>query len=90
MKSKKFRNFAVSKEIRSQTTKNNTTMKPISNEQLNEWWNNCSFDEMKEITGYASYEFSSDDGYQDYIDACDEIWNNLTYGEKLSAYNKLN
>lgn len=90
MESKKFRNFAVSKEIRSQTTKNNTTMKPISNEQLNEWWNNCSFDEMKEITGYASYEFSDEDGYQDYIDACDEIWNNLTYGEKLSAYNKLN
>ncbi len=90
MESKKFRNFAVSKEIRSQTTKNNTTMKPISNEQLNEWWNNCSFDEMKEITGYASYEFSDEDGYQDYIDACDEIWNNLTYGEKISAYNKLN
>jgi hypothetical protein len=90
VESKKFRNFAVSKEIRSQTTKNNTTMKPISNEQLNEWWNNCSFDEMKEITGYASYEFSDEDGYQDYIDACDEIWNNLTYGEKISAYNKLN
>jgi hypothetical protein len=45
---------------------------------------------MEKITGYACYEFSPDDGYQDYIDTCDEIWNNLTYGEKLSAYNKLN
>jgi hypothetical protein len=65
-------------------------MKSISNEQLNEWWNNRSFDEMEEITGYANYEFSPEYGYQDYIDACDEIWNNLTYGEKISAYNKLN
>jgi hypothetical protein len=66
-----------------------TTMALMTERMLNEWWSECGFDEMAIVTGYACYEFSPEDGYQDYIDHCDKIWENFTYGEKLFAYHKV-
>ncbi len=61
-------------------------MARISLAQLNEWWGNCGFDEMADILGYKFYEFSPEDGYQEYVDFCDNWWNSLTYNQKLSVY----
>jgi hypothetical protein len=56
---------------------------------LNEWWQNAGFDTMKSVTGFSFHEFDPDDGYQDYIDYCNNIWNNLTEEEKLLAYHNV-
>ena len=62
-------------------------MARISLAQLNEWWGNCGFDTLGDILGYKFYEFNPEDGYQEYVDFCDNWWNSLTYYEKLSVYN---
>lgn len=58
--------------------------------QLDEWWGNCDFKTMEFVTGYRQYNFSPEDGYQDFVDACDEYWNKLSYNQKLSLYKKYN
>ena len=61
-------------------------MKKVVESVLNEWWGEQGFDEMRAITGFAFYEFNPEDGYQDYVNHCDKIWDNFTYEQKLSAY----
>ena len=61
-------------------------MARMNTAMLEEWWGECGFDEMKLVTGFSYYEFNPEDGYQEYVDYCDEIWDNMTYREKLSAY----
>lgn len=65
-------------------------MAKISKETLNEWWGNCGFKEMEFITGYKQYEFSPDDGYQDFVDACNDWWEHLPTQEKINLYNLYN
>lgn len=65
-------------------------MAKISKETLNEWWNSCGFKEMELITGYKQYEFSPDDGYQDFVDACNDWWEYLPTQEKINLYELYN
>lgn len=37
---------------------------------------------VKLYKGYRQDDFSPNDGYQDFVDACDEWWNNLNFNEK--------
>ena len=39
--------------------------------QLDEWWGLCDFKTMEFVTGYCQHTFSPEDGYQDFVDACD-------------------
>lgn len=61
-------------------------VKNVVESVLNEWWGEQGFHVMRTITGFAFYEFNPKDGYQEYIDHCDKIWDNFTYEQKLSAY----
>lgn len=56
---------------------------------LNEWWQNAGFDVMKAVTGFSFHEFDPDDAYQDYVDYCDLMWNNLTEDKKMEAYHSI-
>lgn len=61
-------------------------MARMTKAQLDEWWGDCDFKTMEYITGYRQYEFSPEDGYQDFIDACDEYWDKLKYADKVYLY----
>lgn len=61
-------------------------MNTITNTMLDEWWKQRSFEEMEEITGYYQLSFSSDEGYQEFVDACDEYWDWLIFDIKLYYY----
>jgi hypothetical protein len=52
-----------------------------------EWWGTTCFKEMEQITGYRQSDFSSDDGFQDFVDACDAFWATLSIDEKAEKWN---
>jgi len=56
-------------------------------QKLKEWWRNTDFREMEKISGFKQLDFSPEDGYQDFVDACDNWWENLSEENKLDAYN---
>ncbi len=53
---------------------------------IKEWWGGTEFREMERITGYRQIDFSPDEGYQEFVDACHEWWNGKTTDEKISVY----
>ena len=55
----------------------------MSKEVLDKWWNTADFDLMERVTGQQRDNFSSDDGYQDFVDWCDKWWSELSFEEKL-------
>lgn len=50
------------------------------------WWQNTDFSTMEIVTGYNMFDFSDEDGYQDFVDACDEWWNSQSEYEKINIY----
>jgi hypothetical protein len=56
--------------------------------QLDEWWSHTEFWEMEQITGYKQDDFDPEDGYQDFVDACDEWWEKQSYSNKIYLYNQ--
>lgn len=52
----------------------------------NEWWAECDFMLMERVTGFRQDDFSEEDGYAEFVDACDEWWNDLTDEDKVSEY----
>lgn len=66
-------------------------MAHINNEILDEWWYmHCGFNEMEKATGYSRFDFEPDDGYQDFVDACDRWWLTRSDEQKKSAYKEVN
>lgn len=61
-------------------------MARITEAIVNEWWGNCDFNTMEYITGYCQDNFSPEYGYQDFVDACDAWWNNLSFEDKRNIY----
>ena len=61
-------------------------MARMTKAQLDEWWGLCDFKTMEFVTGYCQHTFSPEDGYQEYVDFCDNWWDSLTYNQKLSVY----
>ena len=61
-------------------------MSSVTEAVVNEWWADSSFREMEKITGFRMTDFNSEDGYQEFVDACDEWWNKLSFGEKKELY----
>lgn len=56
--------------------------------KLQEWWGNLTFEEMESITGFQQDDFSPEEGYQDFVDTCDEFWNKLSYAEKQRLHHE--
>ena len=56
--------------------------------QAEKWWNDTNFVQMQLITGFRQYEFNPDDGYQEFVDACDNYWDSLDTERKLWLYNE--
>ena len=54
------------------------------------WWGETDFREMERITGFCQDDFSPEDGYQDFVDACSEWWEKMTYDEKRAVFNEHN
>jgi hypothetical protein len=65
-------------------------MARISKNTLNEWWGAQGFREMEKITGLRQRDFSPEDGYQDFVDACDAWWVSLSYVDKVFIYKDFN
>jgi hypothetical protein len=61
-------------------------MARITKAVVDEWWGNCGFREMEFITGFKMTDFDPEDGYQEFVDACDEWWNELPFSEKKEYY----
>ena len=51
-----------------------------------EWWKGSEFIKMELITGYSQYDFDPEEGYQAFIDVCNEWWNDKTIEEKISIH----
>ena len=49
---------------------------------IEKWWCETDFSQMELITGFRQTDFDAEDGYQDFIDACDTFWNQLDEEEK--------
>lgn len=58
----------------------------VTREMVEDWWGQTDFKQMETITGYCQDDFPPDEGYQDFVDACDEWWENLSWEWKLSVY----
>ena len=43
------------------------------------WWKDLDFITMESITGLREADYSSEDGSQSFIDACNEWWNGQDY-----------
>jgi hypothetical protein len=51
------------------------------------WFNDLEFKELEKVTGHKQDNFSPDDGYQDFIDACEKWWNSQSVQDKRAIYN---
>ena len=49
---------------------------------IEKWWNETDFLQMEQITGFRQTDFDSEDGFQDFVDACNTFWNQLNEEEK--------
>ena len=70
-------------------------MARMSEAMLDNWWSNLGFDEMEIASGYVFDDFEredryqGEDGYQEFVDVCDEWWGELSYEEKIGVYNEV-
>jgi len=60
----------------------------MTEKELNIWWNNTEFKEMEKISGFRQLDFSPEDGYQDFVDACDNWWDSLSMDYKQDMYSR--
>jgi hypothetical protein len=60
----------------------------VNNEipSYNKWWYSVDFREMERITGYRQFDFDPEDGYQAFVDACDNYWEALSRKEKIEIW----
>lgn len=56
--------------------------------RMQEWWQGLEFKEMEQVTGFRQTDFSPEDGYQEFVDACEKWWNGKSYDEKRIIWKK--
>jgi hypothetical protein len=61
-------------------------MARVTKAVVNKWWVDAPFGVMEKITGYRKDDFSSEDGYQEFVDACDAWWDKLPFSKKKEYY----
>lgn len=57
---------------------------------VDSWFGHLDFKEMERITGFGQEDFPSDEGYQEFVDACENWWDRHTRPQKLAMYNEKN
>ena len=57
-------------------------------QNLDEWWHGLDFRQMERITGYRQDDFDPEDGYQDFVDVCDNWWESLSIEEKTLLWSQ--
>lgn len=57
-------------------------------QNLDEWWHGLDFRQMERITGYRQDDFAPEDGYQDFVDVCDNWWESLSIEEKTLLWSQ--
>ena len=50
----------------------------------------CRLPDNGEVTGYRQDDFSPEEGYQDFVDACNEWWKAKSYDEKRALFKEHN
>ena len=55
-------------------------------DKANDWWGSLGFEDMEKITGYSQADFSPEDGYQEFVDACDAWWEWIDEQDKIDYY----
>ena len=55
-------------------------------QQMQEWWGSLDFKEMERISGFRQDVFSPEDGYQDFVDACNNWWRRQGYKGQRSIW----
>lgn len=58
--------------------------------KLNDWFNTVPFETMEDMFNIKQSSFKPDDGYQEFVDYCEEQWNSLSTEEKQSLYDEYN
>ena len=51
-----------------------------------EWWGETDFRDMERVTGYYQLDFDPEDGYQAFVDTCNEWWDGETTDDKITIY----
>ena len=59
----------------------------MTEKELKEWWGKTDFREMEKVTRFMQIDFNPEDGYQDFVDACDNWWEGLSKEDKQDVYN---
>jgi DNA-directed RNA polymerase subunit RPC12/RpoP len=54
------------------------------------WWYSADFKTMESVSRYCQTDFEPDEGYQAFVDACDEWWEALSLSEKQEFYKQYN
>lgn len=52
----------------------------------NLWWNQAPFAELEKITGLKYADFNQEDGAQEFVDACEEFWFNLSEERRIEIW----
>lgn len=50
------------------------------------WWGELGFEDMERVSGFRQDDYSAEDGYQEFVDACNEWWDDLDENERISVY----
>ena len=56
-------------------------------QKMQDWWKDLDFITIESITGLREADYSSEDGSQSFIDACNEWWNGQDYDFQRELYN---
>ncbi|MDR1459492.1 MAG: hypothetical protein LBI60_04695 [Bacteroidales bacterium] len=54
------------------------------------WFKGCDFTTMEKLTGFKQTDYSPEDGYQDFVDACEDWWEKLRTEEREEIYTSNN
>ena len=57
-------------------------------EKAEAWWADLDFKTMEKVTSFVQTDYSPEDGYQEFVDATDEWWDDLDDVDKVSKYHE--
>lgn len=50
------------------------------------WFGNLDFATLEKVTGFIQTDYSPEDGYQDFVDVCEDWWSGLTMQQRKEVY----
>ena len=57
-------------------------------QKMQDWWKDLDFITLESITGLREADYSSEDGSQSFVDACNDWWNGQDYDTQRELYFK--